>query len=199
MFVARANTLKNYDIPLSLSSLLVEGFYQWLQFFNKDKNTLIRAFAHIFNPNMFYVAVIDEKIVGMAAVSKNQEPCVSLNKIELQKHLGRFKGYLAYKILKKEFIEKKYPFRITDDMHLIEFVATQEKYRRMGVAYKIIEYILDHNSPTFVLEVADNNASAISLYDKLGFKEFNRMKIKGGKRNGVTYAIYMQYKKIWNA
>ena len=81
----------------------------------------------------------------------------------------RNKAYIiAYKILKKEFEDKQYPFEMTPQMQAIEFVASNAQYRRKGVASEIIKHIIkeDHHT-VFVLEVADTNTSAVSLYKKM--------------------------------
>ncbi|WP_307724181.1 hypothetical protein [Brevibacillus brevis] len=51
-----------------MSQIFEEGFTQWLGFFFNDKQTIARAFAHMFVLNQFYVAVTDDrKVAGMAA------------------------------------------------------------------------------------------------------------------------------------
>ena len=57
----------NKDICLEISSIFVDGFYQWLKYFTKNKMKLIKAFAHMFVSNAFYVAVENEKVLAIAA------------------------------------------------------------------------------------------------------------------------------------
>lgn len=179
-----------------ISDIFVEGFYEWIKFFSKDKDVLKKAFAHMFELEAFYVAIIDGQLAGFASVCDGQAKNISLNKKELQKHLGFIMGAIAYKVLRREFENKEYPFEMTADMQAIEFVATHPSYRRMGIASQIIRQILAQDGhSSFVLEVADTNSKAVSLYEALGFKEFERIKMKDSKRSGINFLIYMKYEK----
>ena len=151
----------------------------------------------MFNLDAFYIAIIDERVAGFASISNNRVKNISLNRKQLQQHLGFFMGFFAYKVLRKEFEDKKYPFTITSDMQPIEFVATSSNHQRCGVASKIIQYIFEHDPHTsFVLEVADTNSKAVALYKKLGFEEITRIKMKNSKQSGVDNLLYMVKEKI---
>jgi ribosomal protein S18 acetylase RimI-like enzyme len=179
-----------------MSEIFVDGFYQWLRFFSKDKARLVSAFAHMFNHEVFYIAVISGAIAGLAACTGGNVPSVRLNQKELRKHLGLFIGTVAFSILKKEFEVKKYPVDITRDTGLVEFVAVDEQSRGQGVASAIIEHMF-RSTPykIYILEVADTNTTAVRLYEKLGFRELKRTKMKNSKRSGVNALIYMKYEK----
>ncbi|MDL2217797.1 GNAT family N-acetyltransferase [Christensenellaceae bacterium OttesenSCG-928-M15] len=176
-----------------ISDIFVEGFFQWLQFFSKDKATLKAAFAHMFNLDVFYIALAADKIVGIAACTNGTVPSVRLQKNELTRHLGFLRGRIAYSVLKKEFEEKQYPFSIPSGMGMVEFVATAPGYRGKGVAMSIIRHIFDATPyAEYALEVADANTNAVRLYEKLGFSEFLRIPQKHGKRSGVNNLVYMK-------
>lgn len=176
-----------------ISDIFVEGFFQWLQFFSRDKAILKRALAHMFNLDVFYVALYAGKVAGMAACTAAAVPCVQLQKSELTRHLGFLKGRIAYAVLKKEFEEKPYPFAISPGMGLVEFVATAPDYRGKGVAGSIIRHIFDVTPfSEYALEVADTNTNAVRLYEKLGFSEFMRIPQKHSKRSGVNNLVYMK-------
>lgn len=138
------------QIRNEISSIFVDGFYEWIKFFSKDKEVLKKAFAHMFNLDAFYVVFIDDQVAGFASICDENVNNITLNRKELQKHLGLFMGFFAYKVLRKEFEDKKYPFTITSDMQTIEFVATNPKYQRCGIASKIIQYIFENESPYIV-------------------------------------------------
>ncbi|HNW04445.1 MAG TPA: N-acetyltransferase [Oscillospiraceae bacterium] len=184
------------DVSDKISKIFVDGFYQWLLYFSKDKKKLMNAFSHMFNTNIFYVALSDGQLCGIAACSDGKAKSVHLEKRKLQKHLGLVKGTIAYVILKREFEEKQYPFPIEPDTGFIEFVATSPEYRGQGVASEIITNIFKETPHTnYVLEVADTNYNAVNLYTKLGFKEFKRVAEKHSKRSGINYLVYMRYIK----
>ncbi|WP_235836351.1 GNAT family N-acetyltransferase [Enterococcus timonensis] len=181
------------DVSFKVSKIFVEGFYQWLKFFSKDQKKLTKTFAHIFNPDVFYVAMIDEKVAGFAACARPENPSVHLVQKEFRQHLGFWKGTLAYRILKKEFEDKPYPFSIPENMGMIEFVATDAEFFGQGVATRIIQHI-QQTTPfkEYALEVADTNLPAVKLYEKLGFREFQRVPEKHPKQSGLNFYLYLK-------
>ncbi|MFA5527026.1 MAG: GNAT family N-acetyltransferase [Peptostreptococcales bacterium] len=192
MKIIRANEFGN-DTKIKISKIFVDGFYQWLNFFSKDKDKLTKAFSHMFNLEFFYVAIIDGEIAGIAACADGKVPSVHLKSQELKKHLGFFMGIITYFILKREFEQKLYPFEITKGMGMVEFVATSTKFRGQGVASAIMKHILDSTPyDVYALEVADTNIKAIKLYEKLGYSEFLRIKQKHSKQSGVNNLVYMK-------
>lgn len=195
MKIIRASEFGN-DTKMKISEIFVDGFFQWLHFFSKDKGKLVKAFSHMFNLEAFYVAVIDGEIAGITACTDGKVSSVHLESKELKKHLGFFRGIIAYFILKREFEEKPYPFEIEKGMGMVEFVATSKKYRGKGVASAIMNHIFDSTPyDIYVLEVADTNTNAVKLYEKLGYTEFLRIKQKHTKQSGINYLVYMKYAK----
>ncbi|HBI74485.1 MAG TPA: N-acetyltransferase [Ruminococcaceae bacterium] len=192
MHVILAGKLDN-SARSTISEIFVDGFYQWLKYFSKDKQKLSRAFAHMYNLDVFYVAKLDGNIAGIAALNDGTSPTVKLDKKEMQKHLGFFRGWFAYKMLGHEFMDKQYPFDMIPGMGYVEFVATAPSYRGKGAATAIIEHFfsLPHFNE-YVLEVADTNENAVHLYEKLGFHEFKRMEMKNKKQSGVNFLVYMK-------
>lgn len=182
------------DLRPDVSRIFVAGFYKWLKFFSKDRDRLTRAFTHVFNQNVFYAAVEDDAVLGIAACTDGHTPSVKLNQHELRHHLGFVMGTIAYRVLKKEFEEKPYPFKIEKGMGTIEFVATANKYRGRGVATTLIKE-LHQQTPfnTYVLEVADNNLPAVKLYEKLGYKVFKKVAEPHSKQSGFDFYLYMKF------
>jgi len=87
------------------------------------------------------------------------------------------------------------PFTISRKTGVLEFVATAPEFRKQGIGYALLAHIitaLPYDS--YMLEVADNNKSAIHLYERLGFKEFKQ--VAAARRNGVNAFIYMRYTKL---
>ncbi len=197
MKIIRANESGNHtNAAAEISTIFVEGFYQWLHFFSKDKDKLIRAFAHMFQLDTFYTAVIDGELAGITACTDGRQPVVVLKKKVLRKHLGIIMGSITYYVLRREFELKKYPFAIGKEMGMIEFVATSPKYRGQGVASAVISHIIE-STPyrEYALEVADTNVNAVKLYEKLGFREFMRVEQKNSKQSGINHLVYMKYGK----
>ncbi|AZU62434.1 GNAT family N-acetyltransferase [Neobacillus mesonae] len=187
----------DFDVRKQMSEIFSEGFSQWLVFFSKDKNKIAKAFAHMFVLNQFYVAVANNKIAGMTACTDGADRSVRLNKKELRKHLGLFKGSMAGIFLRKEF---EAPFEeFPPNTGSIEFVGTASEFRGQGVASQIIKHIIE-NTPynDYVIEeVADTNTSAMNLYNKLGFEEYKRKPLPEirAKKIGINNFLSLKYVK----
>jgi ribosomal protein S18 acetylase RimI-like enzyme len=184
----------NDNIREKISEIFVDGFGKDLKYFSNDANKLIKAFSHMFVLEYFYVAIIDNEIAGMIVCIDKEHFCINHNKNILKKYLGIIKGSIANMVFTKYFNKyPKYPVKIDEKTASIEFVATRLKYRKMGVASAIMEYIFalpGYNS--YILEVADTNINAYKLYEKLGFKEVYRKKLKFSKKTGINYLVYMK-------
>ena len=193
--VAKADGME-FDVRKQISEIFAEGFTQWLEYFSKDKNVIAKAFSHMFVLDQFYVAVSGDKVAGMAACTDGNTLSVRLNKKELRKHLGFFKGSMAGIFLKKAF-ETPYE-NFPPNTGSIEFVGTAPEVRGKGVASQIIRHIIE-NTPynDYVIEeVADTNTPAIQLYKKLGFEEYKRKPVsKMAGNNGINHLLSLRYTK----
>lgn len=194
--IVKADTL-DFDVRKQMSEIFSEGFSQWLHFFAKDKNKIAKAFAHMFVLEHFYVTITNKKVAAIATCTDGSVLSIKLNKKELRKHLGWFKGTMAHLFLKKEFealAENPSPRK-----GFIDFVGTALEFRGKGAASQLIQYIID-NTPFkeyFIEDVADTNIPAMRLYKKLGFKEFKRkaMSRAMAKKNGINYLVSLNYVK----
>jgi ribosomal protein S18 acetylase RimI-like enzyme len=141
----------------------------------------------------FYIGIIDNEIAGMMVCVDKEHYCINHNRKILIKELGLIKGLLANMIFKKYFNKyPKYPVEIDDKTGSIEFVATNKKCQRMGIASEIMKYIFSLRLyENYILEVADTNEKAFNLYKKLGYKEVHRIKQKYAKAIGINYLVYM--------
>jgi ribosomal protein S18 acetylase RimI-like enzyme len=186
------------SIREKISEIFVDAYAKDLQFFSKDKNTLIKAFTHMFMPEYFHIAVIDNEIAGMAVCIDTDNFCIHHNKKILIKYLGLVKG-LSANIMFKYYFNKlpKYPMETDEKTASVEFVATRSQYRKKGVASAIIHYLFTlPQYKDYILEVADTNTNAFELYKKLGFKEIYRKELKVGKKYaGLNAFVYMKYSK----
>lgn len=185
------------DVRTQMSEIFAGGFSQWLDYFSKDKNKIAKAFAHMFALDQFYVAVVNDKVAGMAACTDGQTLSIKLNKKELRKHLGLIRGGIAGLVLKKEW---EAPFEnFPPNTGSVEFVATAAHFRGQGAASEIIRHILK-NAPynDYVIEeVADTNIPAMKLYKKLGFEEYKRTAFpeKRARKSGINNLLSLKYVK----
>ena len=192
MEIRRASEL-GVDIRPQLSSLFVDSFGQWLTYFSKDKDKLKRAFSHAFVLDAFFVAIVNGKVAGMAAVTDGVSPSMKLNGTELRRHLGFITGSLAHKMLYRELENHPYPFKLLENECSLEFVAVSQAHRGEGIAFAILSEIFERTAyASYVLEAADTNLPAVTLYKKLGFEEFCRVKVKHTKHSGINALVYMR-------
>ncbi|MCL1883533.1 MAG: GNAT family N-acetyltransferase [Defluviitaleaceae bacterium] len=186
----RANEL-TFDTRGQLSRVFVEGFYEWLRHFSKDKDVLIEVFTHIFLPEYFFVAIGEnDKVAAMAACTQGHSP-INLQRKEFVRVLGFIRGNFAYLMLKRHIVRNAYPFSISKNTGTIEFVTTAEEFRHQRIGFNLLSFIFEQSPyDSYILEVADTNKNAVSLYEKLGFKEMKR--IKAAKRSDVNFFVYMR-------
>lgn len=193
--IVKASELSINPRP-DMSKVFVEGWYKELKMLCKDKSKLEDAFEHIFKLEDFYLALVDQKIMGFVAVCDrvDEKRVIYFDKKVMRKHLGFFRGSFATYMLTKIMIKKKYPFEIPVGTGVIEFVATSAKARGKGVAGRTIEHVIATTGyQEYILEVIDTNHGAIKLYERLGFEEFTREKSPyPPKHSGFEYMIYMK-------
>ena len=79
---------------------------------------------------------------------------------------------LAYNVMKNEF-NPALPY--DEETGYIECVATTTKARGKGVSTALMQHVKEELPyKRYVLEVTDSNQVALSLYQKLGFREIER-------------------------
>jgi len=161
------------NIRERLGEVYVNAFYDdVLKYFSKDKAKLIKIFACGFMLEYFYVAIMDNKIVGMVACMGKGQICFKKNIKTLIKYLGVFRG-LTTNFLLNQFINE-FP-KINKETALIEYLVTDTKHLRKGIASKLIKSLFTSTEyKKYLLEVAGTNTKAINLYEKLGFKAVYR-------------------------
>lgn len=178
------------DVSREAAAVFVDGYGKELAFLSKDREKLIHAFAQMINPDVFYLAELDQEIVGILACSNNQKRALTFDKNILRKSFGFVKGSMAYQFMKDEF-NKKLPY--PNGTGYIESVATSGKARGKGVSTALFRYVME-NAPyqRYLLEVVDTNENALRLYKKLGFSELERKKERFSKLKGFKERIYME-------
>jgi ribosomal protein S18 acetylase RimI-like enzyme len=177
------------DIKDQVVKVFVDGFYDNLKLISKKRVKLENAFRHVFDEDLFYIALINNIPAGIVACSNNKHRALKVHPKDLIKYFGLFKGLLVYAILKHEFHK---PLTYNSETTYLECVATASEYRNMGVATKLMNYVYDNlDYKHYILEVVDNNYNAQSLYSKLGYVIFESIKEKHPKQAGFNYRNFM--------
>jgi len=169
----------NGNIREKISKLYVEAFGKDMGAISKNPEKLVKVFTHMFIVDDFYVCIIDNEVVGMAACANREAYSIKHDKKELIKELGLIKGLVVNRFLKTIFTTPpNYQIEIDSKTGSIENVVTNSNYRKKGIATSLMEYIFALNKyEKYFLEVLDTNENAIKLYKKLGFKEVGTVKI----------------------
>lgn len=189
ILVRKAKDGDRKDIALCIS----EAFEKDFSVLCKDIDTTAKAISSGIVIDKFYVAEVNNTIVGVLAISNCNGRAVITDSSSYKKYFGFIKGIIAKLVLKEEF-ESKLNYPITTGY--IEFVSVKKDYRRKGIATTLIKESLKlSNYNDYVLDVTDINTSAINCYNNIGFVEFKRIKEKHSKQKGFNEKIYMKYKK----
>lgn len=196
IYIERADRVMHCDVRMEIASIFGDGFIQWLSFFSKDSKTIAEAFAHAFQLKQFYIAIVDGKVAGMAACTSTHTRSIILNKKELRKHLGWYKGTIAGSVLKKEF---EAPVQdLSKHTGSIEFVGTSSHYRGKGIASQLLRHIIDHAEfdEYRIDEVADTNTPAMKLYQKLGFEEYASKPVSAKKTEKIGINRFVSFRFV---
>ncbi|MBP2622628.1 GNAT family N-acetyltransferase [Streptococcus oricebi] len=177
----------------ALVSCLLEAFESDFAPFIKQfgRDFVIQFLEKVLVLDRFYIAEVDGELAGTLALTSASHRAVSIDKKELKKSFGRLKTFLLSMTF-KEF-EEALPFPATTGF--FEFVAVKKSFRRQGLASQMMRQVMELAPyKDYVLDVKDSNVSAISCYQKLGFKEFARKpKSRFTRQKDFKELILMEY------
>jgi ribosomal protein S18 acetylase RimI-like enzyme len=180
-----------------MAEIFADGFSQWLTYFSRDRDVIVKAFAHMFVLDQFYVALAGDRVAAFGACTDCRSFSLELQSAPLRRHLGWFKGSMAAIILKREFQK---PFVAPpSETGSVEFIGTALSFRGQGAASAVIRHMMDHLPyRTFIIEeVADTNVPAIRLYEKLGFTEYKRKSLspRQARISGIHHMVSLRLEK----
>lgn len=152
------------------AAVYVDGFYKQLSSLTKDRAKLIRFIAASFVTRRFFVAVVDGRVVAIAAYSTEYQDAQKFDKDTLRE-LGWLKGWLI--ALGANTKTRKIP----NHQCLIESVTTANNYRGQGIARQLLTHMVNLKEfEEYTLEVVDTNTHAVQLYERLGFEVTRKVK-----------------------
>jgi ribosomal protein S18 acetylase RimI-like enzyme len=175
-----------------ISDVLVQGFAEDFSFFSADPVRLADLFEHMILLDRFYVAVIDGEPAAVASLTTKDEQCFAPRWREFRRHLGLWRGLVAYFVVRTQFMAVYDGAR--EGLAEVGFVATAPDHQGQGVGTALLTHLL--GLPAFreyvVEEIKDTNAAALGLYAKLGFTEYKRRPERFAKRAGFSEYISMR-------
>jgi ribosomal protein S18 acetylase RimI-like enzyme len=176
-----------------ISKIFVETFEKGLAAISKNKDALIKAFAHIFVLDNIYMAIVDDEVIGIIGYMGKEQYSIRSKSGILINHLGIIKGLFAQMILKQYSNSyPKLPDENCQDVSSIEFFAMDVKYMKMGILLEMMKNFLSlFENTVCMVEVTDARKEIIQLYEQLGFKKMYRKKYRFLKAIGTNNAVYM--------
>ncbi len=176
-----------------LSKIFVDSYYDELKEISKDRKKLYRAFEHTFLLGYTYIAFINNEAVGFISCTNGCNRSMLIDSKVFRKEFGFIKGSIISKILISNFTKE--PLKSGYKIGFIDNVATSPSSQGNGVGTALIKHVLNFSRYNhYVLEVSDNNSSAIHLYSKLGFTEFDRVKFKHTKKHSINHLLWLEHK-----
>ncbi|MEV5998186.1 GNAT family N-acetyltransferase [Streptomyces griseomycini] len=176
----------------AIAEVFVDGFGPDFSYFSKDSAKLLDALEHALVLDVFHVALIGGRPAGITACTDGRQLSLRHDRRELRRHLGLYKGTIADIGFRREFC-KPLPYAKGGTASL-EFVATGTKYRGRGVATTLLTHLLTlpQYDEYVLVDISDVNTAALRLYEKLGFREFKRTRVRHTKQTGINYYISMR-------
>ena len=119
--------------------------------------------------------MIDNHVGSVMGLGTNTKRATKFDKQLCEEIFGRGKGRVLYNVLCRE--QEKPAVKKERDLY-IDFLATNEVFRKRGIATKMLAFACElPGYTTCYLDVLSKNVSAARLYQKLGFviykKSFN--------------------------
>jgi len=142
----------------------------------KNMDKIVAVFKEGINTDTFFVAQRGGKLVAIASVSTHLTRAACIDKAQCKKVLGFLKGSIFGNIATKLF---NTPVATDHTTGYIEFVAVDALARGQGLSGKLMQHIIQNTAHTrYILDVRSDNTPAVKTYQKLGFTEFKKEKLK---------------------
>lgn len=174
-------------------AVFIDGFYSiYAKAVSKDKTLLKELFIDAFDCDMVYVCLYEGRVVGFLGLGNSHKRCVALSKETCKHLLGNFKGAMIYMQM-SGMLHEITVHGINEGY--IDYIATDDNYRRKGIATRLIKYACDTLPyESYTLDVLSKNTTAKRLYEHLGFVQIKIKKNPLVILSGMGYQIVMKLK-----
>ena len=175
-----------------VSTIFSDAFFHMFNDLKIEKNVFEKIFADAFLEDYFYIAIDNENVLGLIAISNNKTRAVKFDKKLIKKEVGFLKSISLNFIL--PMLEKPEVKNETDCY--IDFVAVNKNFRSTGVGAKLFNHIYQVTSANdYYLEVLSENTKAIKFYKKLSYIDTGKKTSKLLKLIGVPNLYKMKYSR----
>ena len=158
-------------------------------------DSIANAFEPGVNTECFLVAEQNNEIVGIiSCVDSTTNRAFNITAKNCRKHLGFIRGTLAFGVFYEEFMK---PITFPKTAGYIDCVGVLEEARGQGIARALLEKAVEQNPQysEIILDVTENNGTAIQVYEKFGFVEYERVPYKFAKHAPFDEKVWMRYTK----
>lgn len=164
----------------------------WKQL-SSDTQKVARALSNGLVLDKYLVVECDHHIIAFLACVDDKQRAFQVPLKDFQKEFGFFKGYMVGMALKSD-MERSIPLK--ENTAYLDIIGVRKSFQHQGIASSLIQYVLHTFSYTsYLISVTDVNEHALRCYQKNGFQEVYREKIKYTKQRGFQEYIYLAYKK----
>lgn len=180
------------DFRRPIAAVFADAFGPDFSYFAKSTSQLTDTFEHMLVLDLFYVALIGGAPAGITACTDGRQQCVRPDRAQLRRHLGVINGTIADFFFRREFGGTVAEAGGTTAS--LEFVGTATAHQGKGVATALLTHLLSlpRYDEYLLVDISDINTTALTLYEKLGFVEYKRRKVRHTKRTGINHYISMK-------
>ena len=162
-----------------VANLIYDVDFRTFDMFFKDSNQAVKAIHKYLikdeSDDNFQIILKDNEVIGLVIFFVNESPSFKYNLLKLTSFSG----------LKLFIMDILDYFVLCDvengDLHVAELaIDSSQRGKGLGsqVLFKIIEYGRKNNFKRITLDADFRNTKAKSLYEKIGFKTFNKKRVK---------------------
>ncbi len=153
------------------AELYEEAFRQKFAPIIKSREKLIEILADSIQPEFAVVALVEERLIGLAGFHNRGKSFTSGGSASLMiKKLGLFKGLWAIALF-----TILYERKASEDELLMDGIVVDPSMRGQGIGTRMFETLCEHATDegfsSIRLDVVDTNPGAKKLYESQGFKE----------------------------
>ncbi|MDR0481617.1 MAG: GNAT family N-acetyltransferase [Cellulomonadaceae bacterium] len=174
--------------PAAVARVFVDGYRKDLAAMRADDDAWEQALASSFVPELMWCAVINNEVVGIAALSDATSRAMYPVFADLRAHLGLGRAAMLWAVMRPLFVER---LPLPTGAGYVESVATLSSHRGQGIASALLTHLETLGPTVMTLDVTDVNP-ARSLYAKLGYRETSRKKAAVPRLVGFNEHIYMR-------
>lgn len=194
IMIRQAEKKDKIEIVSCILDAFGKNFAEFISQIGKEK--VQRFLEDSIRTDCFYIMEKDGETIGVTAVSNSESRALAHAKEAAHKNFGFLIGTLMYRMNFREF-ETNYCD--SKNVGYIEFVAIKQKFQNQGMASTMLcEIISKKDFESYILDVVDTNLAAIRCYEKIGFIEIRREKVRFSKQKGFQEKIFMEYKETEN-